>query len=240
MNDEDILELQERRLTDHVRQSVEQSLKRRYSIVGVIVMVLLGGGGYLLVEKALLNTRLSLAESQTLDKFVRDRLANDMPEVEKLVAQFSAAEQQLAVYRKEAASITKELNQQLRETTNKNLDYTQELRKGLADLSRVVSRLAASRPAPEVTEIEREINELDKNLEDSARRIDESKAAFEQNFNRMKEQINIQQTAPVMQRSIFEGPSLRKPTEIDRQSRRTIERIDPDQPSRRRGGREGP
>jgi hypothetical protein len=207
MNDKDIMELQERRLTDKVCASVEQTLKWRYSVLGLIVTALLSGGGYLLVDKALTDTTDSVTKTQALHTLISNRLANDLPKVETLSAQLSQAEQQLSQTEQQlsqaeqqiaqlgidATSIIEKLALQLVNTTDTNLRYSQEFRKELANLSAIIGELVADQPNNVDVNLSEKIREVDKRLVESDKSIEASETAFAKNFYQMNEQINIQQ-----------------------------------------------
>lgn len=130
MDDENEKELEQRRLTDKVREEVEHELKRRYSWIGLIVAVIMGSVVTLTVREILYPARVQMEVMKELQQQATNQLANTASQSEKLTKQFADLEQ-----------ASEMLRQKLTEASKINLSFTDDIRIKLADLSGIVSEL---------------------------------------------------------------------------------------------------
>lgn len=119
MNDENEKELERRRLTDEVRQTVERELKKRYSWIGLILAVVMGSLITLLVRQSLSGAEVQLKVTEKLSERVNDQLVD--------------LEQR-----------AKSLGQHLADVTEQSLRFSDDLRTQINEQNNVVAGLNTS------------------------------------------------------------------------------------------------
>lgn len=142
--DKDRQELERRRMTDAVRDSVEKTLVRRYSWLGIMVAALTGGVGTLLVNNALsrASTELRLAERLRgqADSAI-DSLLEARRTLEDLGRRALRADSTL-----DNLTLTaQELEDRLSRTATDGFDITRSLNEKVDSLAAVLASLASQR-----------------------------------------------------------------------------------------------
>jgi hypothetical protein len=154
----DQIELIRRRLTDEVRDSVEKELKRRYSWIGIVAIVLTSGGLVLWVKNALFDARVKLESAQEVQKAATlkvSKAAESADQIQQRVidVETKATEASNSINRtiRQAAAVRKDLS----EISTANLGVSEKLRSDFDALTGVVNTLVATQPqlGKQITEL---------------------------------------------------------------------------------------
>jgi hypothetical protein len=175
-------ELQQRRLTDSVREAVERDLKRRYTWLGFIMLLITSGTIGVVVNQMLANAQLQLETARALQDHSTDRILKATEESEKLVKRTQAIQERFRETAQDAEtrfddlrSRASSLATELWHASNRNFDAIKELRSDLAQLTLVVEGVAGQRslaeslPDPSVV---KGIQDIKKSLKASEERIE--------------------------------------------------------------------
>ena len=120
MNDEDEKELEQRRLTDEVRQTVERELKKRYSWIGLILAVVMGSLITLLVRQSLAGAEVQLKVTEKLSERVNDQLVD-------LEQRAKSLGRHLADVTEQSLRFSDDLRTQINEHNNVDFEIPNEL-----------------------------------------------------------------------------------------------------------------
>lgn len=134
---ERFLELQQMRLAEDVRESVESSLRRKYSWLGVIAIFLTGGGITLLVNGLLTDATKNIAVAEAL----MERSMTTINKIDDSLKQLVDLESQLEEMERKADEVDKTIE-------------------GALDLARVESRQSITDLTKQMKIIEERVGEL--------------------------------------------------------------------------------
>lgn len=143
LSEEDQIELQRRRLTDDVYKSVEETLKRRYTWLAIVISFVLGGGVVLATNQLTKSATNTLTRHQVLLEQAENALTN----VNKLAG---SAQKQLEEYQND-------IDQKV-DILNKDISGVSEGKKSLND---------------RLTETLNEINKINKRVDDLSKAIND-------------------------------------------------------------------
>jgi hypothetical protein len=179
MDKEEEKELEQRRLTDEVRLAVESDLKRRYSWIGLVVAVIMSSVITLTVREILLPARVQMGVVEELQGRAMKQLGETSSQSEKLTTQFMELEQ-----------ASEMLRQKLVEASQTNLEFTEDIRVKMTELSGVVSslitqvnKLIANAKVPGI--------KTDGKLQPRVGKIEEDLEKSGENINKVKERNKV-------------------------------------------------
>ena len=188
MDDKDERELERRKLTDEVRQTVEHELKRRYSWIGLIVAVIMSSLITLTVREILYPARVQMEVMKELQKQATVQLANTSSQL----ANTSLQSEKLNTQFKELLQTSEILKQRLVEGAQANLGFTDDLSVKMAELSGVVlslnakvNELIVKKPGTKtVGNLQPRIGKIEKGLRLSREDIEKARKTMEKTAQR--------------------------------------------------------
>ena len=178
-------ELLERRLRESVRVSVEAELKRRYSWIGLIAVLITSSVIVALFNSVLLDTRASLMAAKQLEDYFAEKFSDaehkidtarksiekrDLEFAEMIVTStaqiklMGALTESTVAKVKSLESRASQLSQSLSEASMAQLRISEELRQNMGMLARVVERLAMQTEDPD---LRMQLLEVEKSLEET-------------------------------------------------------------------------
>lgn len=171
--DEDQVELIRRRLTDEVREHVEKDLRRRYSWLGLIAVILTSGVVTLIVNQALTDARVKLAAAEEVQKQNSTSLAEAIQEAGELTNRFSSAEKKFQATAEKAERRLNEVSEEANALTKTVSDVStigfqlsEDVRRDVERLSNIVESLVAEgeRSQERTQELEAQLSSVRKSL----------------------------------------------------------------------------
>ncbi len=143
--DEEREELLEHRLTQKVRDRVENDLKSRYMWLGIVALVFTSGTVTFIVNSLLLDSRIKLETARALQESTAKQLSRAAEQVSKFADDAEKIEQAMQAGASSAEKKFSELAyradtlaNQLTVFSEDNLHVSQELRKEVSSLSKII------------------------------------------------------------------------------------------------------
>lgn len=184
MNDKDQFELIERRLSERVRASVEADLKRRYSWLGLVVLLITSGIITVAVRGALIDARVKLAAAEAIQAQASQRLSTATVAADQLTQKLKDAESRFDEKTKEAegrlfalASRASAVTIEISNVSKGNLEISDSLRTEIVRLSGALKDLTNryESTTAKASGVLEKVGEIDKALIGSKARIVEAK-----------------------------------------------------------------
>lgn len=160
ITEEDKLELTRRRLVDEVRESVEKDLRRRYSWLGLLFVVITGSMFTLLVDRALNNATKELTKAEAVQDQASLRLTEAATQAEESAGIVAGAEALLrekaveldskfaeAENRLQSVAVSSALVEEVSRAMEAGFAVSESLRQDLSDLSDIVKDLSNQKSA---------------------------------------------------------------------------------------------
>ena len=132
--EEDKAELQRRRLVDEVSKSVEETLKRRYTWLAIVVSFILGSGVILATNQLTKSTTDTLTRHQVLLEQAEDSL-------EKVNKLAESAQQRLEAFQSEVNDKVEVINKDISGVSEGKISLNERLSETLYEINRINQRV---------------------------------------------------------------------------------------------------
>ena len=198
MTQKEILELQERRMTERVQQRVERSPVRRFTMIGGVLAAILAGFITMTVREIRSDARVELAAARKLQETSAEELGKAAREARKVSQRATAAEQILADIRAEAQRELQDLSQQTRSLRERlasaaenSLGITSDIRDEMAELTKRVLEIS---DVVETLAVESESSQLADSvsgIKSSAKDVEDSLDKYRTNIDRARQEASL-------------------------------------------------